>query len=184
MTESCCNLKPVVAAIAVLAALSGPAPAADEAALLRDLAGADAAAAHAAERELLARWRRSGSASMDLLLQRGRDALDRGDTPAAIGHLSALTDHAPGFAEAWHVRALAYFDAGLFGPALADLGRALTLNPNQFEAIHGLGAILEDLGDDKGAHAAYGRARAIHPRHEDATGALDRLGPRIRGEAL
>jgi tetratricopeptide (TPR) repeat protein len=173
-----------VAALAVLLALCGPLRAGDEAELLHDLAGADAAAAQAAERELLAQWRRSGSPSMDLLLQRGRDALERGDTAAAIGHLTALTDHAPDFAEGWHARASAFFHAGQYGPALADLGRALTLNPNQFEAIYGLGTILEDLGDDRRAHAAYTRAKAIHPHHEDVTSALERLEPRIRGEAL
>ena len=44
-------------------------------------------------------WARSGSASVDLLLKRGRDALQAKKPKVAIEHLTALTDHAPDFAE-------------------------------------------------------------------------------------
>jgi len=37
---------------------------------------------------------------MDLLLQRGQEAMDNEDYEAAIEHFTALTDHAPDFAEA------------------------------------------------------------------------------------
>ena len=59
---------------------------------------------------------------------------------AAIEHLTALTDHAPDFAEGWHARATAYFRAVLLGPAMDDLQRALVLNPDNFDAVFGLGA--------------------------------------------
>ena len=199
------NLKPVVAAIALWAGCSvaawgqggavpmpgtgaGEAAAADltdEAALLGALAGAgDPAEARHLERQLQALWSRSGSASMDLLLKRGREALENGETRAAIEHLTALTDHAPDFAEGWYLRASAYYEAGLVGPALADLGRALTLNPNNYEAIFGLGSILESLDDIDRAEAAYARVLAIHPHNEDAARALERLEPRMRGKSL
>ena len=55
---------------------------------------------------------RSGSPSMNLLLKRGRSAMERGDLEMAIQHLTALTDHAPGFAEGWHARSVAYARAG------------------------------------------------------------------------
>jgi tetratricopeptide (TPR) repeat protein len=83
---------------------------------------------------------------MDLLLQRGKDAMAAGDFPAAIEHLTALTDHAPDFAEGFNARATAYFQAGQLGPSIEDIARTLTLNPRHFGALSGLGMIFEDLG--------------------------------------
>ncbi len=156
----------------------------DESALLAALAVADAGQAARLDRQLRAIWSNSGSAAMDLLLQRGRDALETEDTAAAIEHLTALTDHAPDFAEGWHARASAYFQADLYGPALADLERALALNPNNYNAIFGVGAILEIFGDTQGAYAAYRRVLAIHPNHEEVRKALDRLRPEVEGTPL
>ncbi|WP_428928705.1 tetratricopeptide repeat protein [Marinibacterium sp. SX1] len=161
-----------------------PSGQADESALLRRLARADAAEAIAVDRELLALWRKSGSPAMDLLFKRGRDALEVADLDGAIEHLTALTDHAPDFAEGWHARATAYFRADLYGPAVADLERALSLNPNNYRAIFGLGTILETFGDEKRAYEAYLRAKAIHPHFEDVSEALDRLRPRVEGQTL
>lgn len=160
-------------------------PDADEGTLLQQLAEAeDPAAAFKIERELQALWRRSGSASMDLLFRRGRDAMEAQDLTAAIEHFTALTDHAPGFAEGWHARATAYFHADLYGPAVADLERTLALNPNNYRAIFGLGTILETFGDEKRAYEAYLRAKAINPHFEDVTDALDRLRPGVEGRTL
>ena len=183
------NLKPVVAAMALIAAISGPAAAQqadtdDESALLQALTRADPAEARRVERQLQAIWSKSGSVALDLLLSRGREALERGDTRAAIEHLTALTDHAPEFAEGWHMRASAFFKAELYGPAIADLGRALTLNPNNYDAIFGLASILETIGDEERAYEAYARVIAINPNHEDASEALKRLEPRVKGKAL
>ncbi len=175
--------------ILFIALESGPATAQtadiqDEALLLRQLAEADPAEAKRLDRQLQALWRKSGSASMDLLLKRGRDALELEYINIAIGHLTALTDHAPDFAEGWHARASAYFAANLFGPAMADLERALVLNPNNYNAIYGLGTILEMFGDEAHAYEAYSRAQAIHPHHENVSAALERLKPRVEGKEL
>lgn len=121
---------------------------------------------------------------MDLLYRRGRDAIEDDDLRAAIEHFTALTDHAPGFAEGWHARASAYYEARLYGPAVADLERALALNPNNYRAIFGLGTILELFGDETRAYEAYLRAKAIHPHFEDVIQALDRLSPRVEGQSL
>lgn len=161
-----------------------PADLLDEKALLEALATADAAAARHYDRQLQTLWSKSGSPSADLLLKRGREALEVDDVKTAIEHLTALTDHAPDFAEGWHARATAYFSAELMGPAMADLERALALNPNNYGAIFGLGAILEAFGDKKRAYDAYLRAQSIHPHHEDISGAVERLRSEIEGKAL
>jgi len=156
----------------------------DESVLLNQLGEADPATALRLDRQLQAIWSKSGSASMDLLLKRGRDALEIDDVNVAIEHLTALTDHAPGFAEGWHARASAYYEAELFGPAMADLERTLALNPNNYNAIFGLGSILEIFGDEKRAYQAYQRVLAIHPHHEEVLSAVERLKRRVEGETL
>ncbi|WP_380992321.1 hypothetical protein [Sedimentitalea sp. HM32M-2] len=184
--------KAIVAAILAIVMNSIPLPVAaadqadmrDEAALLSALAVAGPDEARRLDRQLQRLWSDSGSAAMDLLLERGRQALQDEDPQAAIEHLTALTDHAPDFAEGWTARASAYFQADLAGPALADLERALALNPNNYNAMIGLGAILESFGDKRRAYLAYRRAQAIHPHHEDITKALDRLRSGVEGEAL
>ncbi len=181
--------KTTVAAIAMIVTLCLPVSAqnadlTDETVLLQQLAEANEAEALRLERQLQAIWSKSGSAAMDLLLKRGRDALDVEDIDAAIEHLTALTDHAPEFAQGWSVRARAYFAADLLGPALLDLETALALNPNNYNAILGLAAILETFGDSELAYEAYLRVQAIHPHHEAATEAIERLKPHVMGKTL
>jgi tetratricopeptide (TPR) repeat protein len=121
---------------------------------------------------------------MDLLLKRGRDALEEEDNERAIEHLSALTDHAPDFAEGWHLRATAFYRAGLYGPALDDLERALALNPNNFNAIFGLAVMMQEFGDLARAAEAYDRVLALHPHHEQAKEAKERLAGQGIGQTL
>lgn len=128
-----------------------------------------------AESDILRAWSRSGSASMDLLLKRGEEALDRGDAQEAIGHLTALTDHAPDFAAGWQARAAAFATIGQFGPAAADLARTLQLEPRHFAALTQLGAMLEEIGDTEGALRAYRESLAIHPHQQEALDGVRRL---------
>lgn len=183
------NLKGIVAALFVLVTISSTclaqqADSRDEGELLQQLAQSTPDQAIALDRQLQALWAQSGSASADLLLERGREALDDGDVSAALEHLTALTDHAPDFAEGWHLRASAFFGIERFGMAAADLEHALTLNPNNYEAIYGLGLIFEIIGQPDKAYDAYSRALAIHPHHEEVTNAVNRLKPQIDGAAL
>lgn len=128
-----------------------------------------------AESDILREWSRSGSAAMDLLMRRGEEALDQGDLVAAVGHLTALTDHAPDFAGGWQARAAAYAMMGEFGPAIHDLARTLELEPRHFAALTQLGAMLEETGDNDRALAAYRASLAIHPHQQEAIDAAARL---------
>lgn len=138
----------------------------------------------AVEQRIYNAWSQSGSASADLLLQRGRDALEAEDTEAAIEHLTALTDHAPEFAEGWYARATAYFMADLYGPALNDLAQALALNPQHFGALSGAGRIMVELGEQEAALEAFRAAKAIHPQRPDITEAIERLERDLGGQSL
>ena len=178
-------LKLIVTALCASCLLFGPVHAQSaEDELLEQLREATESETKRLERELSLIWDRSGSPSMDLLLKRGREALEDEDNARAIEHLSALTDHAPDFAEGWHARATAYFRAGLYGPALDDLQRALILNPNNFNALFGLGVMFQEFGDMPRAAEAFDRVLIIHPNHERAIEARKRLVGRGINETL
>jgi tetratricopeptide (TPR) repeat protein len=167
-------------------ALSAPAWAQTERldSLFADLADSDPAEARRIEREIWAEWSKSGSPAMDLLLQRGRDAMAEGDLEAAIDHLTALTDHAPDFAEGWNALATAYFQAGDYGPSIQEIARTLSLNPRHFGALSGLGMIFEELGDEARALEAYRAAQAIHPHLQNVGEAIERLEAAAEGQEL
>ncbi|KPP85912.1 MAG: Tetratricopeptide repeat/TPR repeat [Rhodobacteraceae bacterium HLUCCO07] len=136
------------------------------------------------EQEIQMEWRKSGSPAMDLLHKRGRDALERRDFDAAIEHFGALIDHAPDYAEGWHGRARAFFAKGHHGLAVADLERALALDPRQYEALFGLGVILEQLDRPGPAYDAFGLVLQLHPHHERAAAAIKRLDRGVNGVEL
>lgn len=153
-------------------------------ALLEELADPDSPDPGRILADLEREWSKSGSAAMDLLLQRGLAALDEGDLEAALDHLTALTDYAPDFAEGWNARAQALYLAGQIGPALGDVQRALALNPRHFVALGGLGAILDDLGRDDLAAEALRASLAINPHQPPLRAALQALDTASRGTEL
>lgn len=120
-------------------------------------------------------WSRSGSPAMDLLLARGNKAMAEEDYPTAVEHLSALIDHAPGFAEAWNARATAYFLEGDFALALADVEHVLVLNPRHFGALTGLAAMLEAMDEPQQALAALRLAEKLNPNRPSIKDAITRL---------
>jgi len=97
----------------------------------------------------------------DLLLSRAKIAIDAGDQKAAMGYLTALTDHAPEFAEGWNLSAVTLFNMGKIGPALAALERTLALEPRHFQALEGLVLIFDDAGLYQEAFEILRRIEAI-----------------------
>nr|WP_311136142.1 MULTISPECIES: tetratricopeptide repeat protein [Pseudooceanicola] len=150
-----------------------------EEALLKALKTADAGDAAQIERELELIWSRSGSPSMDLLLRRGEDAIEAGDMTAAIGHLSALVDHAPDFAEAYRMRAQAFYQEGELGLAMQDLARCVSLNPYNYEAAFGIAMILEQTGRVDAAYRGFLSVLQVYPGHEGAREGLDRVKTQV-----
>ncbi|MEL6978444.1 MAG: hypothetical protein AAGM38_07175 [Pseudomonadota bacterium] len=138
----------------------------------------------AAEEKVTKSWSQSGSDSMDLLLERGRTAMQREDWAAATEHLTDLVNLAPAFAEGWNMRASAYFHQEETGAALADLANAIALEPRHFSAYSGLGVLFEQIGDPRRALAAHREALAIHPNLENSLNAVRRLAPTADGRPI
>ncbi len=186
------SFKPVLAALALgvtfCAPLAGPVLAQDSARaerLLDELQ--DATTPENTTRligQIRTEWAKSGSAAIDLLLQRGRDALAAGDAEAAIEHLTAAIDHAPGFAEAYETRANAFYLSGLTGPAIEDLRQALVLNPRHFGALKGFAILLEDMERAEDARETWKRVLDLVPGDAEAQEAADRLDMMLGGRTL
>lgn len=175
----------LAALVAILIGFTGlPAAAETLDEMFAELQTSDAPAAGRLERKIWREWSKSGSASMDLLLKRGRDAMEAGDIEAAIEHFTALIDHAPDFAEGWNARATAYFQAGLFGPSVADIAQVLRLNPRHFGAMSGFARILEETEKPDRALAVYKAALAIHPHLAGIKDAVERLETKAAGQEM
>lgn len=156
-----------------------------EADLLRQLA--EAGNPHAAmliESELKGLWSRSGSAAVDLLWRRGRDALQAGAPDQAIEHFTAAIDWAPGFAEAYVARAGAYYLTNRAGPAIDDLRQALVLNPAHWEALGGFAVLLEEMGREADALEVWAQVHEMHPQNPEAKASVDRLRLLLEGRTL
>lgn len=136
------------------------------------------------QRRIAELWSESGSDSMDLLLARGREALDAEQHRKAIDHLTALVELDPDFAEGWNARATAHYLNREYWMAVADIQRTLMLEPRHFGALSGLGVILERIGEDRGALVAYREALKLNPHLENAQKAVERLEPKVDGRDI
>jgi tetratricopeptide (TPR) repeat protein len=152
--------------------------------LLARLADPDEPDWEKVQSRILQLWSRSGSDSMDLLLNRAREAMKKGEMVKAIHHLSALLDHDPDFAEAWNTRATAFFMLDEYGQALADIEHVLALNPKHFGALTGLGLILDDMGREKEALVAFRAALKLNPHVDRVREAVERLAPKVDGRDI
>lgn len=136
------------------------------------------------EAEIVTAWSSSGSDSMDLLLERAEKAMQKGELEKALEHLTALTDHAPEFAEGWNARATVFFMMDRYGPSLADIEVVLSLNPRHFGALSGLGLIFEELGNLEGALKAFEMASELHPSQPDFRESVTRVRNKLKGPSL
>ena len=152
--------------------------------LLEQLADPEAQNWEALERQILREWSRSGSAAMDLLLTRGMEALRNGNHDIALEHFTALTDHAPDFAEGWNVRATVLYRMGLYGLAMEDIGKALALNPRHFGAMKGLATVCQKLGMQEEALEVWRAIQTVHPHSPGLEQGIKALEESLGGQRL
>ncbi|WP_340107665.1 tetratricopeptide repeat protein [Pikeienuella sp. HZG-20] len=152
--------------------------------LFGELATAEPDEAAKIAEEIRGVWARSGSDSMDLLLKRARSDMRLRRYDRARAHLSALTRLAPDFAEGWNAAAtLAYLQED-FARAMADIERAVALEPRHFSALAGLAMVLERVGRPAAALKAWREIERLHPTLDKANEAIERLSPEVDGHAL
>ncbi|PZX16037.1 tetratricopeptide repeat protein [Palleronia aestuarii] len=178
-------LKPLVAAATLI--LAAPAIAQDARGmddLFTALGTAEGADADRIVEKIVAEWSKSGSPAMDMLLQRGRDALEAGDTDRAIEHFGALVDHAPDFAEGYNARATAFFADGEYGLAIDDIRHTLDLNPRHFGAMTGLAVILGQIERPGQALEVWRKVLELYPDSPQAAAILPTLEAEVEGSTL
>lgn len=136
------------------------------------------------EDRIWALWLASGSDTCNLLMTRVKQAIDAEQYDLAIRLLDAIIEIKPSYAEAWNRRATVFFLKHDYGSALADLRQVLAREPRHFAALAGLGAIMQDVGDDKDALAAYRRALDVDPHLKGVGDKVKALTEKVEGRDI
>jgi len=144
----------------------------------------DEQTAQGIEEELWDAWMVSGSPTVDILMKRGMDAMEHEDEQLSRDMFDRAIMIRPEYAEAWHRRALLFFNGGKYDEAIADLQATLEREPRHFGAWIGLGMIFESIDRPKAALLAYRKALKIHPFSAQARAGERRLIPKVEGRAL
>ena len=144
----------------------------------------DKQTAEALEKALKKEFLRSGSPSIDLLMQRGLEAFNAARFDRAFFYFDEVVTLAPEYAEGWNKRATVYYLRNDYTHALRDLEHVLRLEPRHVEAMIGLAVMLQDLGDNKGALDLYRRAKMINPWLEGVDGAIKTLQLEVEGRGI
>lgn len=175
----------VLFALLLAAPVAAAAPDAALDALLTRLAqaGSKAEAVQLSE-EVEALFFESGSATVDMLLQRGIAAQKQGRLDLAGDFYGDVIALEPNFAEGYNRRAGLDYERGRYGEALEDLNKTLALQPRHFGALAKLGLVLERLGATDAAYKAYEDALAINPYEQTAKAGARRLAPLVQGRSL
>ncbi len=97
------------------------------------------------------------------LLDDGMQRRVLGDLGGAADLLDDLVAYCPGFAEGWNQRAFVHFLRHDFAASLADLERALELEPAHVGALSGRALALLGLGRDLAAQGALREALDRNP---------------------
>jgi tetratricopeptide (TPR) repeat protein len=93
----------------------------------------------------------------------------------ALRHAAELIADAPGLAEAWNQRAVAYYCLGRYQESIRDCRQALELNPYHFGAAGGMGQCYVQLGEVRSALENFRRALALNPNLEGVRASVAHL---------
>jgi tetratricopeptide (TPR) repeat protein len=129
-------------------------------------------------------WLHSGSATIDVLMERSIKAMSQNKVDLALKLLDAVVDLAPDYTEAWNRRAYVHFVRKDTERALGDLRRALALDPNHFKALDGLAQILREIGQKKPALKAFRQLLDVHPYWSGAKEAVEELEREVDGQGI
>ena len=136
------------------------------------------------EAEILKRFHRSGSDTVDLLLQWGMQAMEEKEYPLALDVFDQVILLKPDFAEGWNKRATVYFLMNDYGPSVADIRQTLAIEPRHFGALAGFGMILRDIGKERQALGVFRKALDINPRLDNIAEAIEDLEESTAGDEI
>ncbi|KCZ91678.1 tetratricopeptide repeat protein [Hyphomonas johnsonii] len=175
--------KPLILASLVL--LAGQAIAAPSDEMFEKLQNAPSESeANDIAQDIWASWMESGSATIDMIMERAVDAQTVGDYETARAFYDRVIMIDPEYAEAWNRRAGLFLIDENFPEALRDINEALRIEPRHFGAWAGLGIMLETMGAEDEALDAYREALKIYPLMTQAMQAEKRLSKAAEGQGL
>ncbi len=129
-------------------------------------------------------WSRSGSDTLDLLMERVQQAAKGEDSDTALDILDSVLALKPDWAEAYNRRAAVHFQRKDMDGAMRDLRQALALEPRHFQALAGVGMIFQQGGDEKRALAAFRQALKLNPYLKGVRQAAERLASEHDGQGI
>jgi len=134
--------------------------------------------------EIWALWTRSGSASVDLALRRASDAQGKGNIKLARRMFDHVTILEPEFAEGWTRSGRLALAENNLDRALAELTKALVIEPRQFYALWTLGNVMERLERYDTALEIYHEAHKLYPKLDAVAKRRDALMSSVEGDVL
>jgi tetratricopeptide (TPR) repeat protein len=129
-------------------------------------------------------WSRSGSASIDLLMQWSGKAMKEKKFDVALDFLDQVVVLAPDFAEGWNRRATVHYMMDSYAKSMADIEHALRLEPRHFGALSGMAAIYKLYDSKDAALDAYARVLTIYPMLRSAQEEVLKLADELAGEGI
>jgi len=124
------------------------------------------------------------SDTLNLLMIRARTTMEAREFETALALLDSMIEINPRYTEAWAQRATLHFVRKDIYRSLADLRVVLALEPRHYQALAGLGVILQDFGEDKRALEAFRRAIEINPHIENIPELVRRLKLKVEGRDI
>ncbi len=140
--------------------------------------------AEALESQIAEAWHARISPSVQLLVDRSQQSLQRQDSRTAIGDLDAALDLQSDQAELWRLHAEARFANGDERGAIADLAQALAREPRCFPALADLSHFAEARHDFPRALDAWQKLLAVDPKVHQGAGRLATLQRKVSGQPL
>jgi len=119
---------------------------------------------------------KKGSAAKDAFFIKGLYYNYTGDKTKAISNMDSCLTLDYTYTLAYREKAIALYDLGKYGPALAVLDKALTIQNNFDEGYYWRGCCLEKLNRKDDAIEAYRTALLYSPDYVEAEQALEKLG--------
>ncbi|MDP3897683.1 MAG: tetratricopeptide repeat protein [Mesorhizobium sp.] len=129
-------------------------------------------------------WFKSGSASIDLMMQWSDTAMKAEKYGVALDFLDRVTVLQPDFAEGWNRRATVHFQMKNYEKSMADIERTLRLEPRHFGALSGMAQILKASGRQEMALKAYQRVLDVYPMMRNAQNEVAALSEELAGEGI
>lgn len=129
-------------------------------------------------------WMRSGSSTVDLLMQWSGKAVQEKKFDVALDFLDQVTVLAPDFAEGWNRRATVHFMMDNYAKSMTDIEHTLRLEPRHFGALAGMAAIFKVYDRKESALKAFERVLAVYPMLRSAQKEVATIADELAGQGI